>query len=122
MSANQNQNQNNKPSKWECSCFNIYHFCMLLSKELSKEEAKELLDHVAECKQCSNCLERINKIHSLEYRLSRKKQLDFLAFLANPLWTMEFDSLVERTRSKIHKDLKAIEVVLKQIKRASKAA
>ncbi len=38
----------------ECPDFEVHHFCMLLLKQLTPDEAAELTSHLPECQPCQN--------------------------------------------------------------------
>lgn len=84
-------NSNNlTPIDLECPHFQVYHFCMLENKELSGDEAKELLDHINECKPCQNLHNEIKAIFagSAENKPSRVELLTYLKCSMNQITSL----------------------------------
>lgn len=77
-------------SNLECPYFQVHPFCMLENKELSTDEAKELLDHISECKPCQNLHNEIKAIFtgSAENKPSRAELLSYVKCSMNQVTSL----------------------------------
>lgn len=98
------------PINLECPDFQVYHFCMLQNKKLSGDEAKELLDHISECKPCQNLHNEIKAVFtgSGENKPSRAELLNYVKCLMNQVTDIDqelHDKFLLRHRIKVKKRL-----------------
>jgi polyhydroxyalkanoate synthesis regulator phasin len=90
MRASLTHSNNLTPIDLECPFFQVYHFCMLENKELSGDEAKELLDHINECKPCQSLHNEIKAVFagSAENKPSRVELLTYLKCSMNQITSL----------------------------------
>lgn len=108
------------PINLECPDFQVYHFCMLQNKKLSGDEAKELLDHISECKPCQNLHNEIKAVFtgSGENKPSRAELLNYLKCLMNQVTDIDqelHDKFLLRHRLKTKKRLARSEKRIREL-------
>lgn len=77
-----------RPENIECPQFDVHHFLMLVNKELTPDEAKELETHCTSCEPCQIILEEVRTIMAGRGKLTRTEALSFLRCLLSPLSTV----------------------------------
>ncbi|MBL8195111.1 MAG: hypothetical protein JNM06_15055 [Blastocatellia bacterium] len=108
------------PIDLECPDFQVYHFCMLQNSQLSSDKAKELLDHISECKPCQNLHNEIKAVFtgSGENKPSRAELLNYVKCLMNQVTDIDqelHDKFLLKHRIKAKKRLAKAEKRIRQL-------
>jgi len=94
--------------KLECPHFKVYHFVMLDNKQLSDDEAQELLDHIAQCEACKLTYQEVKAALNCESKPSRKELITYLQCLMDQVTGLNeelHDKFLLRHRIKVKKRL-----------------
>jgi hypothetical protein len=114
-------NPNNlAPIDLECPHFKIYHFVMLENKQLSDDEAQELLDHVAQCEACKLTYQEVKSALNCDSKATRKELITYLKCLMDQVTSLEEEphSKYERKqRLKIRKRLLKAQTRIDQLEK-----